>query len=166
MANDFSGISVDLALSFLAIVISAAAIVVSLVTFRIGQKSLKVSEQVIISKEIWDAASPLNNKLHEYISGTPDFKELRLTMTSLRDELEYFLFLADKKVIKEPNILYHYYKSFSEFKENVNKINETKADVKGWDVSKDIVVKIQEMEKRRDSVGGSVGKSVPEEKIY
>jgi hypothetical protein len=146
VASDFSGIIVGLVLPVSAIVVSGAAIVVSIVLFRIGQKSLKVSEQVIISKEIWDGIRPLNNKLHEWIFGTHDFKELRLIMNSLRDDLNYFAFLAGTGVLNDTYTLYYYSTRISVIKANVIEINKTYANVKDWDVSKEIVEIIQEME--------------------
>lgn len=148
-ANDFSGIIVGLALPLSAIFISGAAIVVSIILFHIGQKSLKVSEQVIISKQIWDGVGPLNNKLHEWIFGTPDFKELRFIMNPLRDDLNYFGFLIGSGVINEPNIIYYYSTEIFDIKKNVDEINKTYANVREWDVSKEILELIQYMEQER-----------------
>jgi hypothetical protein len=105
----------DVGLSVVAIVVSVAAIVVSLVLFRIGQTSTKKTEQVRICREIWEGIETQNHNLRDWVAlevTTRQSRESRMklkkALDKLRNELSYLVKLVEIGEMKELFILDYY----------------------------------------------------------
>jgi hypothetical protein len=130
-------------LAVAAIVVSGAAVGVTIVLFRIGQKRSKKSEQIRISREIWNEILKQNRFIHEWpIAEASDRIKLKRYMDSLRNDLDYFVFFVEKGEITEPHILQYYRKKVTDIKSNVNEIYKSYPayiDVKDYKETKEIL---------------------------
>jgi hypothetical protein len=118
MAYDF-----EIGLSVVAIVVSVTAIVVSLVLFRIGQRSTEKTEQVRICREIWSGIGTQNRLIHEWPLGNNDRIKLKRAMDSLKNDLGYFVFFVEKGEINDPDILEYYCKRVSDVDKDMRLIS-------------------------------------------
>jgi hypothetical protein len=96
-------------LPVVAIIVSVAAIVVSLGLFRIGHRRTKKTEQVRICREIWSGIGTQNRFIHDWPLGNNDQPsnriKLKAAMDSLKNDLGYFVFFVQKGEIDDPDVL-------------------------------------------------------------
>lgn len=95
--------------------ISIVALLVTAVTFYIGHTRSKKSDQIHISREIWDLIES-QEEIFETISiadlSTDADKRIRIvkTMDSLGNELDYFVYLTKEGEIKDSVVTEYYRK--------------------------------------------------------
>ena len=117
MAFDFSGVEPS-------DVLAVAAVIVSVALFSIGYTRSKKSEQIRISRDLWDGIRTQSRIIHEWPlknDSTPQSRmDLIRTLDSLENDLRYFVYLIKKKEIKEPIIKEYYQKQLRDVDVDAN----------------------------------------------
>src|SRR5215216_7754138 len=143
--------------------LAAAALIVSVVLFIIGHKRSKKSEQVRISRYIWESIRIQYRIIHEWpmkdnatLQSEDSQKiadsqmEVRRALYLLNDDLSYFVYLVDKGEIVDSSILEYYRKQLSHVHVDVNHIMSWYPHVKEYRPSHEIIEHI----KKYDSLLG------------
>ena len=106
MASDFLGIEASHWLA------AAAAVIVSVALFYFGHRRSKKSEQIRISRDLWQDIRTQNRFIHEWPlkndQSADSLMKLISALESLEDDLRYFVHLIEIEEIKEPIILEYY----------------------------------------------------------
>jgi hypothetical protein len=135
------------------VILSAIAIGVSGVSFYFGYRRSKKSEQVHISREIWNEILKQNRLIHRWpIAGAGDRNLLKRYMDSLIIDLDYFVFFVKEGEISERKILQYYRKRVIDIKANINEVYSYEAyeDVKDFNETKEILGLIEKYNKLTD----------------
>jgi hypothetical protein len=140
------------------VVLSAIAIFVSGLLFYFGYRRGKKSEQVRISREIWNEILKQNRFIHEWpIAEASERIKLKRYMDSLRNDLDYFVFFVKEGEISERKILQYYRKKVTDIKANINEIYKSYPsyiDVKDFQETKEILGLIEKYNELTDNIKG------------
>jgi hypothetical protein len=102
-----------MATDIIAIGVSLTALGISIVTFYIGHTRAKKSEEIHISREIWDRIDRPERIIEHWTMddhSSGDSLPPMNTMDSLMKELDYFVYLTENGEIKDPTIREYYRK--------------------------------------------------------
>lgn len=111
---------------WVAIVLAAAAAIVSGLTFYFGYARNKKSEQIRISRDLWDGIRTQNRFIHQWPLTTKDphsadsRMELINALESLKDDLDYFVYLMREGEIEAPIIRQYYRRQLRDAKIHFN----------------------------------------------
>jgi len=117
--------------------IAALAVIVSVLSWTRSRKS----EQVRISKEIWDDIGPRIRAIHEwpFERGEPDFIKLKREMDFVKNDLGYFVFFVEKGEIRDRDILEYYNDRMNDVDKNMQRIMNNYLITKEWEEVKEIL---------------------------
>ncbi|SRR5829696_7747260 len=133
------------ALAVAAVLVSAAAVIVSIATFYFGHTRLNISEQIRISRDIGDRIRTQHRIVHDWhfknaatLSGRESQIEIRRALDSLVSELRYFVFFVEKGEIKEPRILEYYGEQISGVDTTIKRLVKDHANLNEYPPTKEI----------------------------
>jgi hypothetical protein len=133
------------ALAVAAVLVSAAAVIVSIATFYFGHTRLNISEQIRISRDIGDRIRTQHRIIRDWpfknaatLSGRESQIEIRRALDSLVSELRYFVFFVEKGEIKEPKILEYYGEEISGVDTTIKRLVREHANLNEYPSTKEI----------------------------
>jgi hypothetical protein len=112
MAIEILGFAIGDIVGIVALGVGIAGLLVAAITFYIGHTRGKKSEQLHISREIWDAMYAQQDSISILLKeDDPDYiKKIVLAINRLRDQLGYFVYLTEKGEINDPVVREYYRK--------------------------------------------------------
>jgi hypothetical protein len=135
MAIDFYGIGLSDILAIVALGVSTSL-------FYVGHTRSKKSDQIRISRDIWDRIETQEHIIEGWTVEDPvlrDGMKVVRAMDSLKNELDYFVYLIEEDEIKEPYITEYYRKKLFEIYATMSSINKKYPDAKQYSGTREIL---------------------------
>jgi hypothetical protein len=135
MAIDIYGIG-------LSDILAISALVVSMSLFYVGHTRSKKSDQIRISREIWDRIENQEHIIEGWTIEDPvsrDEMKVVRAMNSLKNEMGYFVNLIEEGEIKEAFITEHYRKKLFDIYGTMHYINKQYPDAKQYSATQEIL---------------------------